>query len=56
MHDSEVENKIKYILLEISRNKKDEKYLIEILNHSIFIFESHWNKKSFQMLIILSCI
>lgn len=43
----EVENKIKYILLEISRNKGDEEALIEVLNHSTFIFESHWNNQAF---------
>lgn len=45
MADPEVENKIKYILVQISKQKGGEEYLIEILNHSQFKFEEHWKNQ-----------
>lgn len=47
MTDTDVENKIKYILVQISKQKGDEEYLIELLNHSQFKFEHHWNNQTF---------
>ena len=47
MTDTDVENKIKYILVQISKQKGDEDYIIELLNHSQFKFEKHWNSQTF---------
>lgn len=41
------ENKIKYILIEISKQKGGEDYLIELLKHSKFEFQAHWNAHVF---------
>ncbi len=38
--------KIKHILKQISE-RKSETYMIEILNHSFFDFERHWNYQTF---------
>lgn len=46
MIDIEVESKIKYILIEISKTE-NEKEIIEILTHSNFEFEKHFNHEFF---------
>ena len=38
--------KIKYVLKQIS-TQKSENYMIELINHSFFDFEKHWNNKEF---------
>jgi hypothetical protein len=38
--------KIKYVLKQISHEKL-EKYMLEILSHSFFDFEKHWNNQHF---------
>lgn len=47
MTNPDVENKIKYILIQISKQRTDEDYIIELLNHSRFKFEHHWNNQTF---------
>lgn len=47
MSNKEVETKIKYFLIEISKIKPNERYLIEIINQSEFRFEQHWNHQVF---------
>lgn len=47
MTNPEVENKLKHILLEISKNKGDEESLIQVIEHSSFEFEKHWNNQTF---------
>jgi len=48
MNDSQKPiDKIKYILIQISKGNVNEEELIEILNHSEFIFNRHWNYQTF---------
>lgn len=47
MTNPEAENKLKHILLEISKNKGDEESLIQVIEHSSFEFEKHWNNEVF---------
>jgi hypothetical protein len=41
-----MKEKIKFILTEISK-QNEEKYLIEVLENSEFIYENHWNQETF---------
>ena len=47
MTEPEVEGKLKYILIEISKALGTENNLIELLEHSSFEFEKHWNNRTF---------
>lgn len=47
MQNIEVEEKIKHILIEISKVRMSEEGLIELLTHSSFDFEEHWNHAVF---------
>ncbi len=46
MNRNEGIKKIKHVLLEISK-QKSEPDIVELLKHSEFIFEDHWNQHSF---------
>lgn len=46
MENIEVTKKLKYILIQISK-QMNEDGLIEVINHSEFIFENHWNHLQF---------
>ena len=52
MSESEGVRKIKHVLMQISK-QNSENYLIEILKHCEFIFENHWNQRSFPNLFNL---
>ena len=46
MSESDGVKKIKYMQLQIAK-KNSEDELVDILNHSEFIFSNHWNQGSF---------
>ena len=52
MSELQAIKKLKYILKQISKQNSENK-LIEILNHSEFNFEEHWNQRSFPNLFNL---
>lgn len=52
MNESELVQKIKYILVQISK-QNEEHELVEVLNHSKFQFKNHWNQRSFSNLFNL---
>ncbi|MFN3793758.1 MAG: hypothetical protein ACK4RX_03755 [Chitinophagaceae bacterium] len=47
MVGNQVDNKLIHVLIEISKAKRGEENLIEILEHSILKFERHWNYEAF---------
>jgi hypothetical protein len=54
MITNETEGKLKYVLGEISKTKYTEKPLVEIINHSSFEFEKHFNNHVFPNLYNLT--
>jgi hypothetical protein len=44
---TEIETKLKHVLIEISKSKGSEDSLIQIIEHSSFDFERHWNYQAF---------
>ncbi len=47
MTDHGIENKLKHVLTEISKSKGGEESIIQIIEHSSFEFERHWNYQTF---------
>jgi hypothetical protein len=56
MITDQTEAKLKYVLIEISKSKFDEQALIEIINHSTFEFERHFNNHVFPNLFNLTLV
>lgn len=47
MDETELINKLKYVLIQISEKNGNENELIEVLSFSEFKFKKHWNSQTF---------